>query len=78
MSNRKQMFLDKQPENNQEALTQELLKGLNKTQLINVKRSVQLLMKLAYKTQYRELALYEVSDIIDVVEALNNYDNENE
>lgn len=67
----KQEFLDKLPENNEEAVTQELLKGLNKTQLTNVKRSLALLMKLAYKTQYRELSLQAITDAVDLVEVLN-------
>lgn len=67
----KQQYLDKLPDSNSEALTQELLKGLNKTQLSNTQRSIALLMKLAYKTQYRELSLQEISDSLDLVEILN-------
>lgn len=73
----KQQFLDKMPDSYQEALTQELLRGLNKTQLINIKRSINTIMKLAYKTQYKELTLQEISDTIDMVEVYNK-SNKNE
>lgn len=68
----KQQFLDKIPDGYQEALTQELLRGLNKTNLGYLKRSLNLLMKLAYKTQYKELSLQQIMDCVDIVEAYNN------
>lgn len=73
----KQQFLDKTPENNQEALTQELLRGLNKTQLTNMIRSLGLLMKIAYKTQYRELPLQDIYDCVGIVEVYNIDNNGN-
>lgn len=68
---KKQQFLDKIPDGYQEALTQELLRGLNKTQLSYLKRSLSLLYKLAYKTQYRELTLQQITECVDLVEAYN-------
>lgn len=71
----KQEFLDKSPEGYEEFLTQEMLLGLNKTQLGNVKRAIGLLMKIAYKTQLKQLSLQQVSDCIDIVEVYNSEQN---
>lgn len=73
----KQLFLDKTPDSYQEAFTQELLRSLNKTQLTNVKRSLNLLNKIAYKTQYKELSLKEIVESIDLVEIYNIGENGN-
>lgn len=74
---KKQEFLDKTPENNNETATQQMLIGLNKTQMINALRSLKQIHTVLYKTQLRSLSFQEILDGLELATKLETDESNN-
>lgn len=72
----KQDWLDKETENNQEWVTQQMLINMSKTELAQIKRAINRIHQVAYKSWAKTLPLNEISEAVSIAEEVARTEKE--